>query len=289
MVAGAVHSVQSFGAFVAMDGFTKHGLVHVSQLSERRVESASDVVAVGQRVFVKVLSVSQEDGKLSLSMKLVDQKSGRDLDSSHQEAIRYADGGGRGPSRPPPLELGAVLNTICSRCGRHGHLPSECFNGREDANYDLIGSDDENVRKVEQLQSAAANRASEKRVRSAMRAAERLARREDRERRRKSKHRHHRHRKHTSKRKHRSSSSSSSSSGSSGSSRTLSSSSSSSSASHHRGRSRSRDRRRDDSKRSRSRSPRHARERSDDGSRRRHSSSRHRDRDRSRSPSNRHR
>jgi uncharacterized membrane protein YgcG len=273
-----------------MDGFSKHGLVHVSQLSERRVESASDVVAVGQRVFVKVLSVSQEDGKLSLSMKLVDQKSGRDLDSSHQEAIRYADGGGRGPSRPPPLELGAVLNTTCSRCGRHGHLPSECFNGREDANYDLIGSDDENVRKVEQLQTAAANRASEKRVRSAMRAAERLARREERERRRKSKHRHHRHRKHKSKRKHGSSSSRSSRSSSSSSSSTSSTSSSSSSSRHH-GRSRSRDRR-DDSKRSRSRSPRHARDRSEDGGggRRRHSSSssRHRDRSRSPSKSNRH-
>jgi len=264
---GVVHSVQSFGAFVAMDGFGKHGLVHISQLCDRRVEQASEVVVEGQRVFVKVLSVA--DGKCSLSMKLADQQSGRDLDPGHDDAVRFAENGGsRGPSRPAPLELGAVINTTCTRCGRHGHLSNECFTSRtEDAKYDLIMSDDENVRKVEAQMQQVATLNEEKRIRHVMREARRAARAEKRERSKSSsrhKHSRHRRRRHKSKSK-KSASSSSSSSLSSSSSRSYSSYSSSS-------RSRSRHRRR------RSRSPRSSRRRSRSPKReRRRSHSRDRD------------
>ncbi|MFS8030888.1 putative RNA helicase [Helianthus anomalus] len=66
------------GCFVRIgdiDG--KEGLVHVSQMSTRRVLNAKDAVKLNQKVFVKVISVSGQ--KLSLSMRDVDQNSGKDL------------------------------------------------------------------------------------------------------------------------------------------------------------------------------------------------------------------
>ena len=86
-------TIKPFGAFAEIDGFTSHGLVHISQLAPRRVETVEDVVAVGDAVKVKVLSVeTAENGrpKVSLSMKQVDQATGQDLGDG--------GGGGGGPS-----------------------------------------------------------------------------------------------------------------------------------------------------------------------------------------------
>jgi transcriptional accessory protein Tex/SPT6 len=55
-----VRSVTAFGAFVSLDGFRKDGLVHISQLAPARVERVEDVVAVGQRVRVKVIAVTPD-------------------------------------------------------------------------------------------------------------------------------------------------------------------------------------------------------------------------------------
>ena len=86
---GRVVGIKPFGAFIEMSGFRTHGLVHISQLAPSRVEAVEDVVRVGQDVLVKVLSV--EAGKVSLSMKAVDQSTGADLGGSDRVARR---GGG---------------------------------------------------------------------------------------------------------------------------------------------------------------------------------------------------
>ncbi|KIR03150.1 SSU ribosomal protein S1p [Lachnospiraceae bacterium TWA4] len=63
---GTVESLQDYGAFVTIaDGVS--GLVHVSQMSTRRVKSPEDVVSVGDTVKVKV--IANEKHKISLSMK----------------------------------------------------------------------------------------------------------------------------------------------------------------------------------------------------------------------------
>jgi len=65
---GKVESLQPYGAFIDLgDGIS--GLVHVSQISEKRVKSPEAVLSVGDTVKVKVIAV--KDGKLSLSMKAV--------------------------------------------------------------------------------------------------------------------------------------------------------------------------------------------------------------------------
>ena len=68
---GKVQSLQTYGAFVSLgDGID--GLVHISQISsEKRLKHPSEVLKVGDTVKVKVTAV--KDGKISLSMKLLDE------------------------------------------------------------------------------------------------------------------------------------------------------------------------------------------------------------------------
>ncbi len=67
---GRVAKIMDFGAFVTIAP-GKDGLVHISQLADKRVEKVDDVVKEGQQVRVKVLEVSR-DGKIRLSMKSTD-------------------------------------------------------------------------------------------------------------------------------------------------------------------------------------------------------------------------
>jgi uncharacterized protein len=65
---GVIRNVTDFGAFVDI-GLHNDGLVHKSQLAPFFVKNPIDVVSVGQKVEVKVLSVDLEREKVSLSMK----------------------------------------------------------------------------------------------------------------------------------------------------------------------------------------------------------------------------
>jgi polyribonucleotide nucleotidyltransferase len=74
---GKVVRIVDFGAFVNFFG-NQDGLVHISELEPRRVEKTTDVVQVGDEVFVKVLEMDSR-GKIRLSMKRVDQKTGEEI------------------------------------------------------------------------------------------------------------------------------------------------------------------------------------------------------------------
>ncbi|MBI1368598.1 MAG: S1 RNA-binding domain-containing protein [Planctomycetes bacterium] len=65
---GVVRRVQNFGAFVELVPGVD-GLVHVSDISYQRIENPADVLSVGQKVTVKVLKVSEEGDRISLSIK----------------------------------------------------------------------------------------------------------------------------------------------------------------------------------------------------------------------------
>ena len=79
---GTVVKVMDFGAFVNFFG-AKDGLVHISQLSQRRVQKTKDVVKEGDKVKVKLLGFD-ERGKMRLSMKVVDQETGEDLEAKQK-------------------------------------------------------------------------------------------------------------------------------------------------------------------------------------------------------------
>ncbi len=76
---GKIVKVMDFGAFVNFFG-PKDGLVHISQLAADRVEKVSDVVKEGDTVKVKLLGFDDR-GKVRLSMKVVDQETGEDLEA----------------------------------------------------------------------------------------------------------------------------------------------------------------------------------------------------------------
>lgn len=67
-LAGTVRNVIDFGVFVDI-GVHQDGLVHISEVSKRRVRHPSEVVKVGDLVRVVVLSVEEKRGRISLSMK----------------------------------------------------------------------------------------------------------------------------------------------------------------------------------------------------------------------------
>jgi len=99
-----VVSITSFGCFVALDGYdNKQGLVHISQLSNQgRVETVEEVVEQDQKVKIKVLN-EKTPGKMSLTMKDVDQETGEDLypddpnaDPANASANTTPSGRGRG-------------------------------------------------------------------------------------------------------------------------------------------------------------------------------------------------
>jgi general stress protein 13 len=65
---GKVTGIQPYGAFVALDEETQ-GLVHISEIAHGFVKDINEFVSVGDEVDVKVLSVDEAKGKISLSIR----------------------------------------------------------------------------------------------------------------------------------------------------------------------------------------------------------------------------
>ncbi|MGD0460859.1 MAG: S1 RNA-binding domain-containing protein [Tepidisphaeraceae bacterium] len=82
---GTVRSVLDFGAFIDLGGVD--GLLHVSEMSFRRLRNPGEVVKVGDVLDVKVLKIDRETGKLSLSLKQV-----LGVDPWSDAAARYSIG-----------------------------------------------------------------------------------------------------------------------------------------------------------------------------------------------------
>ncbi len=99
---GKVVNLVDFGAFVNFMG-GKDGLVHVSEIRNERTEKVSDVLSEGQEVKVKVLEIDPR-GKVRLSMRVVDQETGAELEDTRparepREGGDRPRGEGRGPRR----------------------------------------------------------------------------------------------------------------------------------------------------------------------------------------------
>ena len=73
---GTVESIQPYGAFIDL-GNGLSGLVHVSQICEKRIKTPAAVLKVGDKVKVKVINV--KDGKLSLSMKALNDVAAEEI------------------------------------------------------------------------------------------------------------------------------------------------------------------------------------------------------------------
>jgi polyribonucleotide nucleotidyltransferase len=80
---GKVVKIMDFGAFVNFFG-AKDGLVHISQLSQGRPQTVGEVVKEGQEVYVKLLGFDDR-GKVRLSMKIIDQATGKEIPRAEGE------------------------------------------------------------------------------------------------------------------------------------------------------------------------------------------------------------
>ncbi len=80
---GTVVKCVDFGAFVNFFG-PRDGLVHISQLADKRVEKTTDVVSEGQKVYVKLMGFDDR-GKVRLSMKVVDQETGEEIKKEEKD------------------------------------------------------------------------------------------------------------------------------------------------------------------------------------------------------------
>jgi polyribonucleotide nucleotidyltransferase len=96
---GKVVNIVDFGAFVNFLG-SRDGLVHVSEMRNERVEKPTDVVSEGMEVKVKVLEIDSR-GKVRLSMRVVDQETGEELEDPRAPREPRGGEGARGDRRGP--------------------------------------------------------------------------------------------------------------------------------------------------------------------------------------------
>lgn len=90
IMSGKVEKLMPFGAFVDLgDGLS--GLVHISQISEKHIKSPSEVLKVGDVVNVRIRDV--KDGKISLSMKTVNEKDGNEKEEASRTPMEFSTGG----------------------------------------------------------------------------------------------------------------------------------------------------------------------------------------------------
>ena len=102
VLSGKVESLMPYGAFVDLgDGLS--GLVHISQIANKRIESPGEVLKAGQEVTVKVLKV--ENGKISLSIKAAQDEEPQ-TEREEKPSVSYKDEGSASTG------LGALLAGI---------------------------------------------------------------------------------------------------------------------------------------------------------------------------------
>ncbi|WAX70912.1 polyribonucleotide nucleotidyltransferase [Gallibacterium anatis] len=82
---GKVTRIVDFGAFVAVLG-NKEGLVHISQISDERVEKVSDYLQVGQEVMVKVVEIDRQ-GRIRLTMKDIQPKTVNEPETTNENSV----------------------------------------------------------------------------------------------------------------------------------------------------------------------------------------------------------
>ncbi len=72
VVTGKVTGIQPYGAFVALDDETQ-GLVHISEITYGYVKDVNEFIKVGDEITVKILDVDEEQKKISLSIRVLQE------------------------------------------------------------------------------------------------------------------------------------------------------------------------------------------------------------------------
>jgi uncharacterized protein len=100
---GQVTNITMFGAFVDI-GIKENGLLHISEMSDRYVENAMEVLKVGQELKVRILGIDMDRRRISLSCKADSQTEGVTGTGLNQGPRK--GGGGQRPQAQPPMHSG---------------------------------------------------------------------------------------------------------------------------------------------------------------------------------------
>uniref|UniRef100_A0A8C9NM66 Zinc finger CCHC-type containing 17 n=1 Tax=Serinus canaria TaxID=9135 RepID=A0A8C9NM66_SERCA len=129
-------------------------------MSSCPVDKPAEMLDVGDKVWVKLIGreMKEDKLKLSLSMKVVHQGTGKDLDPNNvsldqdeRKKRSFRD------YTSQKITLEAVLNTVCKKCGCKGHFAKECFMQPGGTKYSLIPEEEEE-------EGAAAGREGDKKI-----------------------------------------------------------------------------------------------------------------------------
>jgi small subunit ribosomal protein S1 len=104
-VKGTVSKIMDFGAFVRLEPGVE-GLVHISELSHKRVFRVSDVVQEGQEIEAKVLSVDPDAQRMSLSMKALEARAEPQTAEAETAEVEEEPAPRKPPKRTVPLKGG---------------------------------------------------------------------------------------------------------------------------------------------------------------------------------------
>ena len=109
-ISGKVTKITNFGVFVGLeDGL--EGLLHISELSDEKVENPEDLVNVGDELEVKVLRVDTDERKIGLSRRRVDWTPEEEAKAQKAEAAESGAAGGAGGSNVAAADLKGGLGT----------------------------------------------------------------------------------------------------------------------------------------------------------------------------------
>jgi len=106
-VTGTVTKLTNFGVFVELEP-SLEGLLHISELSDKKIENPEDIVKVGDQIEVRILRVDIAERKIGLSRKSsVPVEEGTETDQSAAPAVpREELKGGTGESSGPLFSMG---------------------------------------------------------------------------------------------------------------------------------------------------------------------------------------
>lgn len=131
VVKGKVTGIQSFGAFVAIEGENTQGLVHISEVSTSYVKDVNDILKVGQEVEVKVINVDTEKNKISLSIKALLPAPEKTERPERKERSNFRKDGAKKPA--------GEKSDRPRRSDRRNAAPSISYQDPEEAGFNSLG------------------------------------------------------------------------------------------------------------------------------------------------------
>lgn len=128
---GVVKNIVDFGAFVEIKPGVE-GLVHISEMAHRHVNTPNEVVQKGEEVEVKVLSVDADEERISLSIKALEEAPERDDNDENQRPAPKRERKPRANVKQPSLRDDSSADSTFSIGDQIGDQLSELFGGSDE-------------------------------------------------------------------------------------------------------------------------------------------------------------